>query len=661
MIDLLECIIENSVSLPDVCTIRMHDHHFKWLDSEKFEEGVRVEVLGGMGKDDLKPLFDGEIVGLEMDLAAHGVSTLVVRCFDRSHRLHRGRQARTFVQVKDSDIVKKVGQELGFNVIAEETGQVHDWVLQNNQSNWEFLTDRAARNGFRLYVQGHKDLRFEKVKSKGAGSVRLEWGTDLKSFRPRTSASGQVSEVIVKGWDPKSKEKIEAKASKPSGIPKVGRSGHGGDIAKKAFGEAKMVVVDRPVHSNAEAQALAQSICDEIAGAFLEADGLCEANPSLKPGMTVQIKNIGNRFSGEYLVTSTIHTYTPAEGYQTQFVVSGKSSHNLLSLIGGGASGNGMAKRSHLGGNVVVGVVTDNKDPEGLCRVKVKYPWLTEDHTSFWARQSSQMAGSGRGMFNIPEIGDEVLVAFEHGEVTRPFVLGQLWNTVDKPPGLSGGRTVRPSGPGGKDGASVMGAGNMPANNAMHGPGSETNRRGFYSRIGHVLDIDDTGGKGGMMLKTTGGNQVDISDADKKVEITTVGGHSAILDDSGQKIELKTTSGHVVTMSDAGNMISITDNAGDNITMVMGAISITALVACTIQAPMIALNAAVMLTGQAPVVNYMAGTKGRFTSTGTITLDATDDMNVKSGATINTEATGDIKTKAAGDMDLKGKTIKLNS
>lgn len=622
MIDLLECIIENSVNLPDVCTIRMHDHHFRWLDSEKFEEGVRVEVLGGMGKNDLKPLFDGEIVGLEMDLAAHGVSTLVVRCFDRSHRLHRGRQARTFVQVKDSDIVKKVGQELGFNVIAEETGQVHDWVLQNNQTNWEFLNDRAARNGFRLYVQGHKDLRFEKVKNKGAGVVKLEWGTDLKSFRPRTSASGQVSEVIVKGWDPKSKQKIEAKATKPSGIPKVGRAGHGGDIAKKAFGEAKMVVVDRPVHSNAEAQALAQSICDEMAGAFLEADGLCEANPSLKPGMSVEIKNIGNRFSGEYLVTSTIHTYTPAEGYQTQFVVSGKSAHNLISLIGGGSGGNGMAKRSHLGGNVVVGVVTDNKDPEGLCRVKVKYPWLTEDHTSFWARQSSQMAGSGRGMFNIPEIGDEVLVAFEHGEVTRPFVLGQLWNTVDRPPTTGG--------------------------NPMHGAGSVTNRRGFYSRVGHKMDFDDTGG-GGIKLTTTGGIKVHCTDDGPTILCSTPGGQS-------------------ITITDAGSLIKLQDNAGDVITMSNGTITATATTMMNLNAPMINISGTISVTINGMAIAIDAGAMATMNSGAFTGMTSGNAVYIGAGAGLRAEAgaKAEIQGKAGLELDgttgveVKGAIIKLN-
>jgi uncharacterized protein involved in type VI secretion and phage assembly len=83
---------------------------------------------------------------------------------------------------------------------------------------------------------------------------------------------------------------------------------------------------------------------------------------------------------------------------------------------------------------VAVAVVTHNRDDEGLCRVKVSYPWHSEPHTSYWARLASPMAGKQRGFAMVPEIGDEVLVAFEREDVRFPYVLGSLWNGQDKPP-----------------------------------------------------------------------------------------------------------------------------------------------------------------------------------------------------------------------------------
>jgi uncharacterized protein involved in type VI secretion and phage assembly len=97
---------------------------------------------------------------------------------------------------------------------------------------------------------------------------------------------------------------------------------------------------------------------------------------------------------------------------------------------------------------VAVGVVTDNQDPDHLGRVKVKFPWLSDGDESNWARVVAPMAGNGRGAFFLPEVDDEVLVAFEHGRAEFPYVVGGLWNGQDKPPesntdGKNNHRTIK--------------------------------------------------------------------------------------------------------------------------------------------------------------------------------------------------------------------------
>jgi uncharacterized protein involved in type VI secretion and phage assembly len=107
----------------------------------------------------------------------------------------------------------------------------------------------------------------------------------------------------------------------------------------------------------------------------------------------------------------------------------------------------GLSQRQKVYG-VVTGIVQDIKDPLGQGRVKVNFPWLAEDADtvtisqeqkedrahSYWARIATLMAGKERGTWFIPEVGDEVLVAFEHGVLDRPFIVGVLWNHDDKPP-----------------------------------------------------------------------------------------------------------------------------------------------------------------------------------------------------------------------------------
>ena len=83
---------------------------------------------------------------------------------------------------------------------------------------------------------------------------------------------------------------------------------------------------------------------------------------------------------------------------------------------------------------VAFAIVTNNKDPDGLGRVKLKLPWMDDKAESDRARVVTPMAGASRGFFFLPEVDDEVLVAFEHGSPERPYVLGALWNGKDKPP-----------------------------------------------------------------------------------------------------------------------------------------------------------------------------------------------------------------------------------
>jgi len=86
---------------------------------------------------------------------------------------------------------------------------------------------------------------------------------------------------------------------------------------------------------------------------------------------------------------------------------------------------------------VMSGTVKDVDDPQGEGRVQVEFTWMEGNSQSYWAPVASAMAGGDRGSFFMPEVGDEVLVAFDRGDVNHPYVIGFLWNGVDKPPTTS--------------------------------------------------------------------------------------------------------------------------------------------------------------------------------------------------------------------------------
>ncbi len=128
---------------------------------------------------------------------------------------------------------------------------------------------------------------------------------------------------------------------------------------------------------------------------------------------------------------------------------------------------------------VTIGVITNNKDPEGLGRVKVKFPWLSVEDESHWARIATLMAGGERGVYFLPEVDDEVLVAFEQGDIAFPYVLGALWNGKDKPPETN--------------------------------ENGKNDRRLIQSRSGHKIILDDTQGEEKIIIEDkTGKNKITI-------------------------------------------------------------------------------------------------------------------------------------------------------
>jgi uncharacterized protein involved in type VI secretion and phage assembly len=157
----------------------------------------------------------------------------------------------------------------------------------------------------------------------------------------------------------------------------------------------------------------------------------------------------------------------------------------LMELIRERASDQG---HSRING-VVIGIVTNNKDDEGLGRVKVRFPWLSNTDDSFWARIATPMAGNNRGAYFLPELDDEVLVAFEHGDVRFPYIVGSLWN--------------------GKDLA--------PASNTD----GKNNLRLIRSRSGHVIKLNDEDGKETVeIIDASGKNSIVIDTAHNTITIT---------------------------------------------------------------------------------------------------------------------------------------------
>jgi uncharacterized protein involved in type VI secretion and phage assembly len=224
---------------------------------------------------------------------------------------------------------------------------------------------------------------------------------------------------------------------------------------------------------------------------------------------------------------------------------------------------------------VVVGQVSDAHDPEKAGRVKVTFPWLSDDYVSDWARTLQPGAGKDRGWTVVPEVGDEVLVAFEQGDFGRPAVLGGLYNGVD----------TQAAGPG----------------DLVDGGSGAVNRRSMVSRLGHRIDLLDQAGQNeGIRLATS--EDTLLINLDKVATTITVHADGKVVVEGSQGVTIDATSSDLQLM---GGQITLKATHGVTVDAGGGAVSLTGVTAklegsastevkggamCSVSAAMVKIN-----------------------------------------------------------------------
>ena len=179
---------------------------------------------------------------------------------------------------------------------------------------------------------------------------------------------------------------------------------------------------------------------------------------------------------------------------------------------------------------IAVGQVINNVDTYGQARVQVRLPWPT--NIKPWARVATPMGGMKRGMYFIPQVGDEVLVAFNHGDIRDSYVIGSLWNALDAPPTKI--------------------------------PTDAINKRIIRTPMGHEIEFDDLA----QSITITSSTKQRITIDPSRIELATTGDTAAVsLDKEGnlsihaaRSIELKANS-----ISIEGNTVKIKSNSRTNI------------------------------------------------------------------------------------------------
>ncbi len=335
VIDLKVNLAADELGAFDITLNNWDDEHlnFKHSDSAELMIGnmVRIE-LGYVNRT--RQVIHGPITSVSPRFSESGALTVSISGKDSLEFL-KARKPKAGEKVKwvkktDTDIARDIARRNHLDFVGEKSPVTYDVVYQKNLDDAQFLLQRARRIDFECFVlvgskAGRNTLYFRPPQDgrdgKTARIYELEWGRSLRSFSPTLSSDRQVAKVTVRGWDAREKKAIVGVATDKDLPPSAKQNATSGPkLAAKKFADRENLIVDKPVSSEREARDLAVSILRERATRFGTGNGSTIGIPELQPDDNIDLKGLGDRFSGRYRVRKVTHSIGES-GYTTEFTV----------------------------------------------------------------------------------------------------------------------------------------------------------------------------------------------------------------------------------------------------------------------------------------------------------------------------------------------------
>jgi uncharacterized protein involved in type VI secretion and phage assembly len=456
------------------------------VDGGTFAPGTEVELqLGYSGQ--LEPAFDGIVTALRARFLPGEEPVVEVHCRCRGALLTAGARSRVLEESTDGDVASAIAGDHGLTPQAE-AGAAQPFAVQAARTDWDLLRERAELLGWALYVRG-ADLVFRPPATDAEPTVTLQWGANLVELDIEHETAARVAAITAAGWDPDALESATAETE-----------GAGEDAPHRLASPAALT----PEELDGRAQGAARRDVLSLVSGYGRSVGL----PKLRCDSRLELAGCGAPFDGPHYVSAVRHV-VDARGFSTEFQLG--LPRPLRPPPDGGGHGPPLS----------TGVVDDIDDPNGWGRVRVLLPWLDGEIASVWARLGVPAAGAERGFFFIPEVGDEVVVAFLDDDPRHPVVLGSLWNGAQAPP-------------------ESLDAATNPI-------------RAVVSRSGHRLTFDDTEGAAKVVVQTAAEQTVSLDDG-AGIELSDKTGNKLTMDSAG--ITLEAAPGAAVTLKSASGKVA---------------------------------------------------------------------------------------------------------
>lgn len=460
----------------------------RWLAPGKF-----IEIKAGYDGDNAT-VFKGIVVANSHQIQESG-SLLVVTCKHETVRMTAGKKSRYYTEMKDRDVAEQLLAESGISDYEMATTDVvHEQLLQNQVSDWDFMMTRLDVNGLYYSVNEGK-IVIGKAGADGDSVLTLTFGSNIVSFEATVDARTQSTAVLGYAWD-QSVQDIEESEGE------TGLSAYAGDQSADELAEVMGQAFEMRLPGGMPVQELQQ-----LANAKKVRQSLSKIKGKVKfsgesavvPGTYVTLSGLGDQFNGKVFVSGVQHEIGEGNwmteatlGWEEAFFSEKIFPEHPVSFSGQYVATQGLH----------IGVVTDLIDPAGKGRIRVRLPIIGMAEDGIYARLATLDAGNNRGTFFLPEINDEVIVGFLGDDPNYPVVLGMLHSGANPSP--------------------------IEATD-------ENNEKGYVSRS----EI-----------------KVLFHDGDKRVSIETPGGRKLTLDDTNGLCSLEDAAGNKLVLNDSGITLS---------------------------------------------------------------------------------------------------------
>jgi Rhs element Vgr protein len=466
---------------------------FRFSNATTLAPGAEVEIRAGSG-DEQHTLFKGIVTRLELKAREGSAPQLIVHCRHRAMKMTVGRKSAYFFDATDSDVLAQLFQQAGIEAEVADSRVRHEQLVQYDATDWDFCLLRAQANGLSLITRGDRVL-VQKPTLDGAAAIDLQFGATVLEMDLRLEARDQFKSVTSVTWDKADQALAEAEAEDP-GFTSPGNLG-----PQQLAGVVGLdgVVARHPELASPEAQGWSDALWRRSQLNRVVGRVKCAGIGSIQAGDRVSLGGVGDRFSGQALVTGVRHDFDLVQGWKTHLQVGGVETPEPDGAAMSAPKASGLLPGVN---GLHVGVVVSNEDPANEFRVRVAMPMVNPGDEGAWARVACLDAGADRGFFIRPEVGDEVILGFLNDDPRHAVVLGML-NSSAKPAPLQGS--------------------------------NDNHLKVFQTRSGKKWSFDDQ--RKSLKFETPAGNLLALDESDGSIVLKDQHGNEIRMDASGIAIQ----------------------------------------------------------------------------------------------------------------------------